>query len=162
MKPKIYIFVVGRFGEDYSMIAVAEDGEEVAWHVSSTVDYGKYDMGLVGSSQGPATKKHDLYRAKYPDGYELKWVEDWKTHPVLSRIGEENRKTALGKEEPMASPNRESVFERADRLEAECKDLKALLREWLQTPFFSTQEAWVAWVSEFRPRVEAALGKEKL
>ena len=86
MKPKIYIFMANPFGPDCAMIAVAEDGEEVAAHVSSTVDWGKVDMGL-----GASRNKHDLYAAKYPDGYELEWVEDWRDHPVLLKLAERNK-----------------------------------------------------------------------
>jgi hypothetical protein len=86
VKPKIYVFVANRWGDDYSMIAVAEDGDEVAGHVSSSPDFGKWDMGL-----GTSTRKHDQYKAKYPDGYELEWVEDWKTHPVLGSQAEKSK-----------------------------------------------------------------------
>jgi hypothetical protein len=87
MKPKIYIFVSGMYGgDDYCMSAVAEDGECIAGHVSSSIEWGKRDMGLNGG-----TWKHDLYANKYPDGYELEWVDDWKKHPFLSAQAEKNR-----------------------------------------------------------------------
>lgn len=35
--------------------------------------------------------------------------------------------------------------------------LAALLQEWRATPFFESQEDWQRWVSEFSPRVDAAL-----
>ena len=35
-----------------------------------------------------------------------------------------------------------------------------LLREWLDVPLFATKEEWEKWVAEFRPRVEAVVGKK--
>ena len=40
----------------------------------------------------------------------------------------------------------------------EIASLKALLREWRETQFFDTATAWQVWVSDFGPRVDAALG----
>ena len=48
---------------------------------------------------------------------------------------------------------------RADRLEVTCAEMRILLQEWLATPFFETHGAWVNWVREFRPRVEAILAE---
>lgn len=33
----------------------------------------------------------------------------------------------------------------------------ALLKEWLNTPFFGTKEEWEKWVAEFRPKVLAVV-----
>lgn len=38
--------------------------------------------------------------------------------------------------------------------------MKALLEEWLRTPFFETREGWEGWVAEFRPRVERLVRPE--
>jgi hypothetical protein len=80
--PKIYVFPThaNPIG-DCGYMAVAEDGEEVAFHVSSSPEYGRLDMGVNPTSQ----RKHDLYRKKYPGGYTLEWVPDWKTHSFLSK-----------------------------------------------------------------------------
>ena len=96
MKPKIYVFVARQaLNGECHMLAVAEDGEEIAWHISSNVSFGQFDMGLVGhSEQGPAIKKHDKYNAKYPEGYELEWVDDWRTNLVLSRLAENSKAEA--------------------------------------------------------------------
>ena len=38
-----------------------------------------------------------------------------------------------------------------------CAAMRALLGEWLRSPFFASRDAWWAWVSQFRPRVERAI-----
>lgn len=37
--------------------------------------------------------------------------------------------------------------------------MASLLSEWLNTPYWATQEQWEAWVKDFRPRVEKCLEK---
>jgi len=44
-------------------------------------------------------------------------------------------------------------------LEAKLVQCQRLLKEWLNTPFFETEQEWLEWVSEFRPRVEKALAR---
>ena len=46
-------------------VAVAEDGTLLAGHLSSSIGWFASDMGLT------SRRKHDLYEAHYPDGYEL-------------------------------------------------------------------------------------------
>lgn len=57
--------------------AFSEDGELLAFHCSSSVNWSKHDMGLISDW------KHGIYKEKYPDGYELEWIdyEDLETHP---------------------------------------------------------------------------------
>ena len=66
-------------------VATSEDGEVLCTHYSSGVNWSKHDMGLTSDW------KHEIYDEKYPDGYELIWVdiEDVKTHPVLSLVIED-------------------------------------------------------------------------
>lgn len=86
--PKIYVFPVHANPEvDCAYIAIAEDGEEVAGHVSSCESWGKADMGVTN----PKSYNHEKYKAKYPDGYELEYVPDWKAHPFLSAQAEKNK-----------------------------------------------------------------------
>lgn len=81
-KPKIYVFPVHAAPRgDCQYIALAEDGEEIAWHVSSNEGFGKSDMGV----SWPDSRKHEEYRKKYPGGYELEYVPDWSVHPFLSK-----------------------------------------------------------------------------
>jgi hypothetical protein len=95
-KPKIYVFPVHANPQgDCAYMAVAEDGEEVAGHISSSEDWGKFDMGVNAKS----TQNHDAYRKKYPDGYELEYVPDWKAHPFLSKQAEANKNAGVGQTE---------------------------------------------------------------
>jgi hypothetical protein len=63
-----------RPGGDVLGCALAEDGHVLAEHLSSSVGFAKHDMGLTSDW------KHDRYREHAPDGYELEWVDDRKTH----------------------------------------------------------------------------------
>lgn len=59
----------------------------------------------------------------------------------------------------LASAERTAV-ERSQQIALLMVDLeraRALLREWLETPFFETRAGYGAWLADFRPRVEAAL-----
>lgn len=53
-----------------------------------------------------------------------------------------------------------AAWRERDEALATCAALRALLLEWLETPFFATEEGWLAWVVEFRPRVERALAQD--
>lgn len=65
---KIFCFIetVNNFG--YIVTALSEDGDVLASHASSSEGYAKHDIG-IGSNW-----KHDRYKEKYPDGYELIWL----------------------------------------------------------------------------------------
>lgn len=62
-------------GGDVLGCAMAEDGHVLAEHLSSNVTFARHDMGLISDW------KHDLYRQYAPDGFELEWVDDRKSHP---------------------------------------------------------------------------------
>lgn len=66
--PKIFCFIqaMNQFG--YIVIAIAEDGEVLAEHCSSSEGYAKHDIGINSNH------KHDQYKKKYPDGYEVEWL----------------------------------------------------------------------------------------
>lgn len=70
----IYCLATGhktRGGEgDVIGVALAEDGECLARHLSSGPGFAKCDMGITGKS------KHDRYAAKYPEGYTLEWIDE--------------------------------------------------------------------------------------
>lgn len=72
MASKIYCFINGKIQGigDLSVVALAEDGEQLAGHVSSSESYAKHDIGIN------STWKHDKYKAHYPDGYELVWLTE--------------------------------------------------------------------------------------
>jgi hypothetical protein len=66
-------------------------------------------------------------------------------------------------QEPGATGTSEGAVDVAVRLLerfalAEPSACEALLMEWLHTPFFETRDDWERWVSNYRPRVCAALG----
>jgi hypothetical protein len=78
MTKKIYIFVNSRWASgDVVALALCEDGIPLGSHFSSNEDFAKHDMGLTSDW------KHDGYKAHCPEGYELEWVDDYKTHPGL-------------------------------------------------------------------------------
>ena len=57
-------------GGDVMGYALAEDGEGLASHYSSSVSFSKHDMGLTSDW------KHENYKAHYPDGFELEWIDE--------------------------------------------------------------------------------------
>jgi len=78
--PKIFVFVDKNnhaWGRDYVAMAVSQDGYLLASHISSSESWARHDMGL-GSDW-----KHELYDIKYPNGYQLEWVEDPDSHQGL-------------------------------------------------------------------------------
>lgn len=72
---RIFLLINEGKGTDWvSSIALAEDGTYLAGHISSDTEWAKHDIGLTSDW------KHDLYRAHYPDGYEVEWVENPLDH----------------------------------------------------------------------------------
>lgn len=77
MKTKIYLACFPYNWGGHSDVwgnALAEDGQGLASHLSSNIDFAKHDMGLTSDW------KHDHYAKCYPDGYELEWVDDPENH----------------------------------------------------------------------------------
>lgn len=67
-KPRILVTIYPDAIEglpDVLVEARTEDGELLASHVSSCEGWACHDIGLTSDW------KHDTYRARYPDGYEL-------------------------------------------------------------------------------------------
>jgi hypothetical protein len=56
-------------------MAIAEDGNVLAKHLSSNTHWAKHDIGITSDW------KHNYYKAHYPDGYELVWLDDVQTLP---------------------------------------------------------------------------------
>lgn len=78
MTHKIFCFINSGRGTDWIRVsALSEDGEFLAGHVSSSEGFAKHDIGLTSDW------KHDAYKERYPDGYELVWVDDPKGHADL-------------------------------------------------------------------------------
>jgi len=69
-KNTIYCFINTTNSLGHIVVAYAEDGTYLAFHCSSNIVWAKHDIG-IGS-----TWKHDKYKAKYPEGYELIWLDE--------------------------------------------------------------------------------------
>lgn len=74
---KIYVASEQLQKEWFHSIALAEDGTFLAAHISSTLDFARYDTGIQPGSRW----KHDRYDAHYgPGNWELEWVDDPANH----------------------------------------------------------------------------------
>jgi hypothetical protein len=67
--PKIYCFINGANSIGYFPVGLAEDGECICEHCSSSPWYAKHDIGFNSEW------KHEKYLAKYPQGFQLIWLE---------------------------------------------------------------------------------------
>lgn len=68
-KKKIYCFINGSNNFGQHVMALCEDGNVLAGHLSSSVGYAKHDIGINSDW------KHDKYKEHCPEGYELEWVD---------------------------------------------------------------------------------------
>jgi hypothetical protein len=77
-------------GGDVIAYALAEDGEGLASHYCSSMSFAKHDIGLTSDW------KHDIYKKRYPDGYELEWIdyEALDSHEGFQKALESNRANA--------------------------------------------------------------------
>ena len=55
---------------DVQAVAITEDARIIASHISTNEKYARYDLGMSDDS----TRKHDIYDASFPDGWECVWV----------------------------------------------------------------------------------------
>lgn len=68
LKPKVYAFINGPDGIGGVMVvALAEDGESLAGHASSSEGWAMRDID--------SQRKHEAYAKKYPDGYDFIWLQ---------------------------------------------------------------------------------------
>ncbi|SOK59234.1 hypothetical protein [Yersinia phage fHe-Yen9-03] len=68
---KIFVVPNGESNFGVSMVALTEDGDCIAGHLSSNTTWGRHDMG-IGSDW-----KHDLYDKEYGAGeWELLYADD--------------------------------------------------------------------------------------
>lgn len=93
---KIFAFCNGGSPGWYSAMAICEDGHVVAQHICSSEGWIKHDLG-IGS-----TSKHDNYAKHCPEGYELVWVDNPKTHEGLQAAYRLNQEL-LTSRSPLAS-----------------------------------------------------------
>lgn len=75
MTSKIYVVVTGEwpspgpgFTPDYAGCALAEDGNVLSSHISSSESWLQHDLGVTSE------RRHDIYREHYPDGFEVVYV----------------------------------------------------------------------------------------
>lgn len=90
---KIYVFcnhcdLNSPAGEIHHGVAIAEDGHALAGHASSNHAWLEHDMGLNGSDW-----QHDKYRAHYPEGFELVYIEDPANDERLTALALAHSKT---------------------------------------------------------------------
>jgi hypothetical protein len=72
---KIFCFVNSQPMPDWlNVVAISEDGDCLAGHVSSNASWAKHDIGVTSNW------KHEHYKEKYPDGYEVIWVDNPREH----------------------------------------------------------------------------------
>lgn len=66
---KIFIFCnkVNCSGDNHHMIAISEMGNRITSHISSSIEFGKFDMA--------SNNKHEIYKENFPQGYELIWED---------------------------------------------------------------------------------------
>jgi len=78
-KPKIFAFcnTLPNNAQWYEVMAIAEDGTCLATHICSSPAWGPHDLGVRSDWH------HDAYRAHYPDGFEMEWVDKPKEHAGL-------------------------------------------------------------------------------
>lgn len=70
-------------------IAISENGNVIASHVSSSESWCKHDLGMDGKSNW----KHDVYDEEFPDGWEYEFVslDDIDNHEGLQLALERNK-----------------------------------------------------------------------
>ncbi len=68
---------------DVLVQAIDEDGEVLAGHLSSSVEWAKIDIRHVS--------KLKKYEEKYPGGYTLEWVDDVEGHEGIEKAFVRNR-----------------------------------------------------------------------
>ena len=77
VKPKAKIFAFANGSDSFGVycVAIDEEGHGLAGHICSHAGFGPHDMGVTSNW------KHDKYAEKFPDGFEVIWVDDPPNHP---------------------------------------------------------------------------------
>ena len=65
---RIYLACFKQSEEAFFGFALADNGEALASHLSSSEQWSKHDMGLTSDW------KHDHYTKCFPEGFELIWI----------------------------------------------------------------------------------------
>lgn len=69
--PTIYGFNNGGEPGWFSAVLIAEDGEVMGGHICSHEAYMPSDLGII---EGSRSDRHEGFRKKYPDGYQMEFV----------------------------------------------------------------------------------------
>jgi len=69
--PTIYGFNNGGETGWFSAVLIADDGEVMGGHICSHEDYMPSDLGII---EGSRSDRHEEFRKKYPDGYQMEFV----------------------------------------------------------------------------------------
>lgn len=70
-KPKIFLFCHAMAASsDVMGYALAEDGECLASHWSSSPGFSQHDLGYTSDWQ------HENYKTHYPNGFDLEWINE--------------------------------------------------------------------------------------
>ena len=89
----IYCWVNSGAGTDWQVVmAMGEDGQCLASHVSSSLWWAKRDIATED--------KLARYHEAYPDGYRLEWVDNAETHKGLAAAYAKNQARAADAEKP--------------------------------------------------------------
>ena len=99
---KIYCFVNSGKGTEWqSVMALAEDGNCLAGHLSSNKYWAMHDIGINSDW------KHEHYKEHYPNGYELVWLDDPVSDDGFKLAAKKNEE--LGKEAELAKDRQPNV-----------------------------------------------------
>ncbi len=114
-QPTIYAFDnTAGDGDWHSGVALAEDGECLSGHASSSYSWSRLDMGTPIEVEtgrffpaGPGVNKHESYLAHYPQGYIFEWIprEDVPTHAGLNAAFAKNQLIQVDDAKAEAVPN---------------------------------------------------------
>ena len=72
--PKVYVFANDRWGRDFVVCAIAEDGHYFGSHVCSNMSWARHDL-----TETPSRK--EAIEAHYPAGYEVVVLPDKEAPP---------------------------------------------------------------------------------
>lgn len=90
-KAVIYGITEQPFRGDVQAWAIdGETGEPISSHVSSNDLYAKHDLGFadtpIEESEGHHKRNHEIYAAKYPQGYEMVWIGNYDGNRMISDL----------------------------------------------------------------------------
>ena len=87
MENKIYFFHYGGSRNYCRGFAVTDDGELLKGHMSSDMEFLKYDLGFIKGHRDI----EDLFRGRFPEGFVKEWIDEPISHEVCSRFISENK-----------------------------------------------------------------------